>query len=164
MLDVMCHQNVYIVALRIVRSRFCALRVFFGAGYAPAGQLLFLACPSKSNQKERHPAYRPQQKTLGVPCVARHAGRLRNSHVPLRGALLEQVLADTPRNGCATRRCTGAPQNQVNTSEASTVCAFASEMEISTACLIHQSRATPVVSAFVVWQGYFRVGKEATAD
>ena len=35
------------------------------AGHAPAGQLLFLACPSKSNQKERHPAYRPQQKTLG---------------------------------------------------------------------------------------------------
>ena len=30
-----------------------------GAVYATAGQLLFLACPSKSNQKEGHPAYRP---------------------------------------------------------------------------------------------------------
>ena len=87
-----------------------AARILLGAGYAPAGQLLFLACPSKSNQKERHPAYRPQQKALGVPCVARHAGRLRNSHVPLRGALLKQVLADFPRQGCATRRCTGAPK------------------------------------------------------
>ena len=58
--------------------------LFLMAGYAPAGQLLFLACPSKSNQKERHPAYRPQQRTLGVPCVARHAGRLRNSRYALR--------------------------------------------------------------------------------
>ena len=61
-----------------------AARILFRAGYAPAGQLLFLACPSKSNQKERHPAYRPQQRTLGVPCVARHAGRLRNSRYALR--------------------------------------------------------------------------------
>ena len=87
-----------------------AARILFRAGYAPAGQLLFLACPSKSNQKEGHPAYRPQQRTLGVPCVARHAGRLRNSHVSLREALLKQVLADTPRHGCATRRCRGAPK------------------------------------------------------
>ena len=99
-----------------------AARILFRAGYAPAGQLLFLACPSKSNQKEGHPAYRPQQKTLGVPCVARHAGRLRNSHVSLREALLEQVLADTPRHGCATRRCTGAPK--INTRGLSTLCTF----------------------------------------
>jgi len=32
-----------------------AARILFRAGYAPAGQLLFLACPSKSNQKEGHP-------------------------------------------------------------------------------------------------------------
>jgi len=25
------------------------------SGFAPTGELLFLACPSKSNQKERHP-------------------------------------------------------------------------------------------------------------
>jgi len=74
------------------------------------GSYFFLLVQEKANQKERHPAYRPQQKTLGVPCVARHAGRLRNSHVSLREALLEQVLADTPRHGCATRRCTGAPK------------------------------------------------------
>ena len=103
-----------------------AARILFRAGYAPAGQLLFLACPSKSNQKEGHPAYRP----FGVPCVARHAGRLRhtifrarmgtesrsplvgNSHVSLREALLEQMLVDTPRHGCATRRCTGAPKTK----------------------------------------------------
>ena len=62
-------------------SRQCFVRCarLFRAGYAPAGQLLFLACPSKSNQKERYPAYRPQQRTLGVPCVARHAVRLRQT-------------------------------------------------------------------------------------
>ena len=30
------------------------------SGFAPTGELLFLACPSKSNQKERHPAARPR--------------------------------------------------------------------------------------------------------
>ena len=49
------------------KATFDAPRAFFlGAGYAPAGQLLFLACPSKSNQKERHPAYRPLQ---GFPAL-----------------------------------------------------------------------------------------------
>ena len=28
------------------------------SGFAPTGELLFLACPSKSNQKERHPVAR----------------------------------------------------------------------------------------------------------
>ena len=60
----------------------------FRAGYAPAGQLLFLACPSKSNQKERHPAYRPLR---GFPALLAMPGgcgtRASRSDSPRRNPL-----------------------------------------------------------------------------
>ena len=87
---------------------FCALRAFGLASVMPRrGSYLLLLVQKKVTQEKDTPF-----TALRVPCVARHAGRLRNSHVPLRGALLEQVLADFPRHGCATRRCRGAPKGQ----------------------------------------------------
>ena len=115
-----------------------ATRVLFRAGYAPAGQLLFLACPSKSNQKERHPAYRPLR---GFPALLTMPGGCgKRSFVPVWaqkvGVPLWETRAsrsDSPRRlppawlrYSAVRR---GPENQVNTGAVSARCKYGFSFE-----------------------------------
>jgi len=55
------------------------------------GSSFFLLVQAKGTKKKDTPF-----TALRVPCVARHAGRLRNSRDPLRGHALRQVLAEFP--------------------------------------------------------------------
>ena len=65
-------------------------------------QVTFLAPPRKVTKRRRPLVRRP----LGLPCAARHAGRLRNSPLAAAQPRTQTVLADCPRRDCAARRLT----------------------------------------------------------
>ena len=61
-------------------STFRALRAMSGAGGSPAAGIFLLLAQKKGTKEKGTPFRRP----CGVPCVARQAGRLRNSAHGLR--------------------------------------------------------------------------------
>ena len=61
-------------------STFRALRAMSGAGGSPAAGIFLLLAQKKGTKENGTPFRRP----CGVPCIARPAGRLRNSAYGLR--------------------------------------------------------------------------------
>ena len=90
--------------MRIIALVRCA---HFILGAAMPRRAVTFSCLPKKKVTKRTTA----PPAARVPCVARQAGRLRNSRDPLRGHALA-VLADCPRLGCATRRRSRGPKNR----------------------------------------------------
>ena len=79
------------------------------------GSYLLLLVQKKVTQEKDTPF-----TALRVPCVARHAGRLRNSRYALR-----QSSPTSPGMAALLGGAARGPENQVNTRVAPTLCEFA---------------------------------------
>jgi hypothetical protein len=62
------------------------------AGGSPAASYFLLLRQNKVTKEKATPIRHP----FGIPCVARLARRLRNSHDPLRGHVLKQCSPTSP--------------------------------------------------------------------
>ena len=69
-------------------------RCFNFAGGSPAAAYFLLSGQEKVSKGKAAPV----RRSFGLPCAARHAGRLRNSPLPLRGK-----DSDSPRRPLPTR-------------------------------------------------------------
>ncbi len=69
-------------------------RTIFGPEAPRRGGYFLLLAQKKCNQRRWHPVHR--SPCWGLPCVARQAGRLRNSRDPLRGHALRQCSPTAP--------------------------------------------------------------------